>query len=270
MANPKILPSNKICEQCRAPFRAQRNRAPKVRFCSRECFKAARRANSTAVTINCVRCGKERTIPKCKVGKVTGCGMKCRDQRQQKICVRCLQPFLVHAFRAEDASFCSRQCASTAKRSPAQAKTKCCLKCKVEKAHDEFKPYPRSPDGRMATCRDCRGDINRAHRRAKINTVRLGEPRYIPTNGFFTAAQWESLKAFCGFRCLACKRQVNLIADHVIPLARKGRDSIDNIQPLCEPCNHKKCANSTDYRSTELLAIFQTPPMLESKEILSS
>lgn len=40
-----------------------------------------------------------------------------------------------------------------------------------------------------------------------------------------------------------------LTPDHVVPLSRGGTNYIDNIQPLCGPCNSQKHAKTIDFRS---------------------
>jgi 5-methylcytosine-specific restriction endonuclease McrA len=69
--------------------------------------------------------------------------------------------------------------------------------------------------------------------------------------GKFTLAEWSALKRAYEYTCLACRRrepEIKLVPDHVIPIARGGANDIDNIQPLCEICNKRKNAKSTDYR----------------------
>ena len=68
-------------------------------------------------------------------------------------------------------------------------------------------------------------------------------------NGSFTQKEWDNLVAEYEHRCLRCGRDdVELTQDHVIPLSRGGSNTIDNIQPLCSPCNSKKHTKTTDYR----------------------
>jgi 5-methylcytosine-specific restriction endonuclease McrA len=72
--------------------------------------------------------------------------------------------------------------------------------------------------------------------------------RKLANGGSHTVAEWEELKGACGRRCLCCGRRVKLTKDHVIPLTAGGTDAIDNIQPLCQPCNSSKGARCVDYR----------------------
>jgi hypothetical protein len=75
--------------------------------------------------------------------------------------------------------------------------------------------------------------------------------------GTFTAEQFNALCLHFKNHCLKCGRPRKLTADHVIPLSWVDRPyfadwalgDIDNIQPLCKPCNSGKCATfAVDYR----------------------
>ena len=47
-----------------------------------------------------------------------------------------------------------------------------------------------------------------------------------------------------GYRCRKCGRKTNdLEIDHIIPIAKGGKTSYDNLQTLCSYCNKKKGAN---------------------------
>jgi 5-methylcytosine-specific restriction endonuclease McrA len=77
--------------------------------------------------------------------------------------------------------------------------------------------------------------------------------RYRNTSGStdFTENEWMDLCFGYNYTCLRCKRQepeIMLTPDHVIPLARGGANTIDNIQPLCMHCNTSKNARTIDYR----------------------
>lgn len=69
-------------------------------------------------------------------------------------------------------------------------------------------------------------------------------------NGF-TKTEWKMLKKYFRYHCLCCGRaepEVELAADHIIPLHQGGAHELHNIQPLCQSCNSKKGIKSTDYR----------------------
>lgn len=73
--------------------------------------------------------------------------------------------------------------------------------------------------------------------------------RVVNAGGSFSPSEWEEIKALYGNRCLCCLRgDVQLCADHVVPIALGGSNTIDNIQPLCRSCNSRKHAKIIDYR----------------------
>ncbi len=70
-------------------------------------------------------------------------------------------------------------------------------------------------------------------------------------NGSHTWEQWQDLKVKYNYMCLCCKQQepfVELCADHIIPVSVGGSNDIENIQPLCRPCNSRKHSMVFDYR----------------------
>lgn len=66
--------------------------------------------------------------------------------------------------------------------------------------------------------------------------------------GKFTAREWRELCERYDFCCLRCGHRKPLSPDHIRPLSRGGANTIDNIQPLCEPCNEWKFVKTIDYR----------------------
>lgn len=77
--------------------------------------------------------------------------------------------------------------------------------------------------------------------------------------GKFTDQEFNLLKAFYANTCLCCLRHENellvlglqLVPDHVLPLAKGGSNDISNIQPLCNGkggCNNRKGVKYEDYR----------------------
>lgn len=67
----------------------------------------------------------------------------------------------------------------------------------------------------------------------------------------FTTPQWRALCAKYGNRCLCCGKpspEITLSPDHIVPVSRGGKGTIDNIQPLCIQCNKRKSTKTIDYR----------------------
>ena len=76
----------------------------------------------------------------------------------------------------------------------------------------------------------------------------LYRARLFGSAGKFTAEEWEALCVKFHNLCLRCLKPNKLTPDHVIPLSRGGSNRIQNIQPLCGPCNSRKGVKTTDYR----------------------
>lgn len=60
-----------------------------------------------------------------------------------------------------------------------------------------------------------------------------------------TSKEWRALLHYCG-KCVRCgawesgKKNGGLQKDHIVPLSRWGKDTIENLQPLCGPCHAAK------------------------------
>lgn len=86
--------------------------------------------------------------------------------------------------------------------------------------------------------------INEQNRRAK----KLGN------GGIFTENEFLAVCDLFGNKCTCCGCTVNITADHVIPLIKGGRNTIDNIQPLCLSCNCSKGSKTIDYRMLPVIS----------------
>lgn len=65
--------------------------------------------------------------------------------------------------------------------------------------------------------------------------------------GAFSKEEWLDLCEKYDYKCINCGAPEQH-ADHVVPLSQGGVNTIDNIQPLCRPCNSRKGTNTIDYR----------------------
>lgn len=71
--------------------------------------------------------------------------------------------------------------------------------------------------------------------------------------GSFTLNEWDDLCKKYDYRCLRCGEKKPLTKDHIVPIDKFGKNTIDNIQPLCMPCNSKKGTKTIDYRPKDVV-----------------
>lgn len=71
--------------------------------------------------------------------------------------------------------------------------------------------------------------------------------RIYKNGGSFTEKEWLDLCKKVGGKCVCCGVFEHLSVDHISPISKGGRNDIQNIQPLCLPCNLKKGAKTINY-----------------------
>ncbi len=97
--------------------------------------------------------------------------------------------------------------------------------------------------------------------------------RRLGCEGEFTAEEWAELKRRYRYRCLRCGAfegslwAPQLSPDHIVPLSRGGQNTIDNIQPLCVPCNRWKRSKIIDFRQRrhQMEKVWLRPPRGEGE-----
>lgn len=102
-------------------------------------------------------------------------------------------------------------------------------------------PEYRQEIGRLAR----KAGIEKAHTRKERKELMDDAREY----GTHTTREWLQLVLYCEERCVSCGLQgLKLTKDHIIPVSLGGSDRIDNLQPLCQPCNSAKHNKPIDYR----------------------
>jgi 5-methylcytosine-specific restriction endonuclease McrA len=88
----------------------------------------------------------------------------------------------------------------------------------------------------------------RLHPEVYVAAASRRRTKITQAGGTYTIEQWNELCSQYDHRCLCCGNKKKLTPDHVIPVSLGGSSDIENIQPLCKPCNSSKNTKTTDYR----------------------
>lgn len=83
-------------------------------------------------------------------------------------------------------------------------------------------------------------------------------------DGKFTVKEWIEKKKEYNFTCPACGKKepdIKLSVDHINPLILGGTNYIENIQPLCIPCNSRKNGKYIKYTVWSTIDM-HTPPII--------
>jgi 5-methylcytosine-specific restriction endonuclease McrA len=111
--------------------------------------------------------------------------------------------------------------------------------------------------------------INRARDRAQENAHHRAHPELVAAKDAkrrmreqaaamqrITRQQWDWLKAFYGQRCAYCGiKPKRLTMDHIIPLARGGTHTLENLIPACKSCNSRKNMKPAPVHQLSLLQL---------------
>lgn len=135
----------------------------------------------------------------------------------------------------------------------ARYKTGRCVACQLEYSRQYLSANPEK--SRARGYRWAKNNPEKARKWAtdnpdkKLACVRNRRACEKKAEGSFTAAEWKALcKQYNNQCCYPGCDRTDLHADHVVPLSRGGRNTIDNIQPLCSHHNFRKGTRSGDYR----------------------
>ena len=148
--------------------------------------------------------------------------------------------------------------------------TAICSACKSEKPLDQFGVLAGGAVRRQ--CKKCRSlveaasyaarKVEAAVKRAAYKANNLDRLRAYARAGAkrrraakagvdvtLTEAEWLGVLDRYGHRCLRCGATERLSIDHVVPISKGGAHSVENVQPLCIPCNSSKHTKIIDYRA---------------------
>ena len=76
----------------------------------------------------------------------------------------------------------------------------------------------------------------RIRRRATLGAKR----REAKDLGWVDPDSWQAVLAFYRYGCAYCNADFWDHMDHIVPLAKGGRHSIENVAPSCAKCNYAK------------------------------
>lgn len=86
-----------------------------------------------------------------------------------------------------------------------------------------------------------------AHPDRRKVQMKIAKLKRKEVEGTYTEEEWSDLKAKYNYTCPSCGREVELHADHIIPISKGGSNYIRNIQPLCKSCNSSKATQTIKY-----------------------
>lgn len=99
-------------------------------------------------------------------------------------------------------------------------------------------------------------NYHKTHRKStEVNSINCANRRARRRNakGDLTNRIWNEIVNFYGNKCLSCGRSdVKITIDHIIPLFYDGKNSVNNVQPLCFSCNSRKGTKTIDYRGDKI------------------
>lgn len=117
-----------------------------------------------------------------------------------------------------------------------------CKACrnKVQKAYQDKNLEAQRQRNKILYYNDLEGSRKRHRDWAKNNPIknRMKAHRRRSAKSFTILP--KEIKHLYASPCAACGSRNSIEADHIVPIARGGRTSIGNLQPLCKSCNCSK------------------------------
>lgn len=208
---------------------------------------------------NCKDCGLEFET---SIGNKVFCNRKCKQHfhnvtywrrakkpYELKICKGCGIAFTPS--KRSFQIFCTRKCKDSFQGKTKKGKKSRSAWQKSEKGKECHQKRRRSPEG-IAYSKAYREVYWKTEhgRRIILDGNRRRRLRELNAEGWHTRDQFISMVEMVNFTCVCCYGffdMKDLTEDHIVPLTKGGTDYIENIQPLCRPCNSKKKDKAINY-----------------------
>ena len=156
-------------------------------------------------------------------------------------CLFCILPFTPYKFGDGRQKFCSKSCQykywirnNSVRAKEIRKKTKAKHRERIKESARLY--YLKNREKILAYGRLW----SRKNKEKVVQRALLRKYRVRGAKGKHTLEEWEELKKRFHYKCSHCKKKVKLTRDHIIPITKGGTNDIDNIQPLCQPCNSRK------------------------------
>ncbi len=107
----------------------------------------------------------------------------------------------------------------------------------VQQHRDRYKQHDPKATARMRDWRATHPDRTREAWRA---AAQLRRARLASVLATLTAAEWEAILEAAGYACIYCGSRERPSMDHLMPIARGGQHTAENVAPACLPCNLSK------------------------------
>lgn len=115
---------------------------------------------------------------------------------------------------------------------------------KSKRVQSQYKSVAKNPQKYRAI----KEKYRQRHKDKWVDYTNRRRARKRGSGGEIAEKDWKLVTSLYGNRCLCCGAENQIERDHIVPISKGGRNSVENIQPLCKTCNRKKWNKTIDYR----------------------
>lgn len=236
----------KVCPVCNETFEVWGYDFERRKTCSRKCtsiYKTGRenpKAKRQVLKV-CPTCKKNFSIKQSHSDSRVYCSRECMAEGYNKPrlnhkCIVCEKEFEDYNNQwRKDAKFCSQECYQSYKVGEnhwnykhGRSKTREYEREIYRNNKEYHRAYNRRPERR---------EVLRRHKLKR----RLIKDEYDHNEWIKLLEQYNYLCFYCGVKMTYEVGPNQITRDHLQPLSKGGRDSLENIVPACRSCNSSKC-----------------------------